>query len=66
MNVLVINCCPVKNGATAEIVDYISRYAEKENIVKTVCVDAMIYTFAKDAAIVTKQQAVFRAMIQQN
>ena len=39
MNVLVINCCPVKNGATAEIVDYISRYAEKKNIVKTVCVD---------------------------
>ena len=31
MKILVINCSPVRNGATAEIVNIVSSYMEKEN-----------------------------------
>ena len=39
MKILVINCSPVRNGATAEIVDLVKEYGEEDNIVKTVCID---------------------------
>ncbi len=39
MNILVINCSPVKNGATAEIVRLVAEYTGKDNTVKTVCID---------------------------
>lgn len=39
MNILVINCSPVKNGATAEIVSLVSRYVNDRNHVKTICID---------------------------
>ena len=39
MNILVINCSPVKNGATAEIVKLVSEYVNNENNVKTLCID---------------------------
>lgn len=39
MNILVINCSPVRNGATATIVDLVRQYVEKGNTVKTVCID---------------------------
>ena len=39
MKILVINCSPVRNGATAEIVDLVKEYVEEDNIVKTVCID---------------------------
>lgn len=39
MKILVINCSPVRNGATAEIVNTVKQYVENWNTVKTVCID---------------------------
>ena len=39
MNILVINCSPVKTGATAEIVKLVSQFVNEGNQVKTVCID---------------------------
>ena len=39
MKILVINCSPVRNGATAEIVNTVKQYVENGNTVKTVCID---------------------------
>ena len=39
MNILVINCSPVRNGATAEIVNLVKQYVEERNVVKTICID---------------------------
>lgn len=39
MNILVINCSPVKNGATAEIVKRVNEYVNDGNSVKTLCID---------------------------
>lgn len=36
MKILVINCSPVRNGATAEIVNTVKQCVENENTVKTV------------------------------
>ena len=47
MKILVINCSPVRNGATAEIVDLVKEYVEEDNIVKTVCID----DFQKDDVV---------------
>lgn len=39
MNILIINCSPVMNGATAEIANTVSRYLQNGNTVKTICID---------------------------
>lgn len=39
MNILVINCSPVRNGATAEIVDIVCGYVSDGNQVRAVCID---------------------------
>lgn len=39
MNALVINCCPVKNGATAEIVHIVSKCLKNKFNVKSICID---------------------------
>ena len=39
MNILVINCSPVRNGATAEIVNIVSEYMKKKYNVKCICID---------------------------
>lgn len=39
MKILVINCSPVRNGATAEIVNTVKQCVENGNTVKTVCID---------------------------
>ena len=39
MKILVINCSPVKNGATAEIVKMVSSFVDKGNEVRAVCID---------------------------
>lgn len=39
MNVLVMNCSPVKNGATAEIVQIVSRCLSKRHSVRSICID---------------------------
>ena len=57
MNVLIMNCSPVKNGATAEIAGIISwRLKEKYNIIN-ICID--------DTALIFARVAV-RAIIPQN
>ena len=39
MKILVINCSPVKNGATAQIVNMVSEFCGKGNEVRAVCID---------------------------
>ena len=39
MNALVINCSPVRNGATAEIVRIVSRQLSGKYVVEPVCID---------------------------
>lgn len=39
MKVLVINCSPVRNGATSEIVSLVSNRAGRENEVRSICID---------------------------
>lgn len=47
MNVLIMNCSPVKNGATAEIAGIISwRLKEKYNIIN-ICIDDYSFNFCK-------------------
>ena len=38
MKILVINCSPVKNGATAQIVRLVSEFCGKGNEVRSVCI----------------------------
>lgn len=45
MNVLVINCSPVKNGATAEIVKIVSKELAHRYDVKSVCIDDYPFKF---------------------
>ena len=47
MNVLVMNCSPVRNGATAEIVKIVSEYLKDGHEVKTVCIDDFEIHFCK-------------------
>ena len=47
MNVLVMNCSPVRNGATAEIVKIVSDYFRAEHEVKMVCIDDFEIHFCK-------------------
>mgnify|MGYP000772529773 FL=1 len=39
MKVLVMNCSPVRNGATAEIVNIVTDCLEKKHDVKNICID---------------------------
>lgn len=39
MNALVINCSPVRNGATAEVVHIVSEQLKSRFDVKTICID---------------------------
>ena len=47
MKVLVMNCSPVRNGATAEIVNIVTDCLEKKHDVKNICI-CLLYT--SDAA----------------
>ena len=47
MNALVINCSPVKNGATAEIVHIVSECLKNKFDVKTICIDDFEIGFCK-------------------
>ena len=47
MNALVINCSPVKNGATAEIVHTVSENLRKRYEVKEICIDDYSFSFCK-------------------
>ena len=47
MKALVMNCSPVKNGATAEIVRIVSEQLSGRMTVKSVCTDDYRYSFCK-------------------
>ena len=47
MKVLVMNCSPVRNGATAEIVKTISQYLSKKHEIKDLCIDDFKVGFCK-------------------
>lgn len=47
MNALVINCSPVRNGATAEIVHIVSACLCNKYDVKTICIDDYDFGFCK-------------------
>lgn len=47
MNILVINCSPVKTGATAEIVNLVCQYLDEGNQVKAVCIDDFDIKFCR-------------------
>ncbi len=47
MNVLVINCSPVKTGATAEIVRLISEKISVKHQTKSICIDDYDFKFCK-------------------
>ena len=47
MNALVINCSPVRGGATAEIVHIVSEYLKSKFDVKSICIDDFEVAFCK-------------------
>ena len=47
MNALVINCSPVRNGATAEIVRIVSEQLKSKFNVKAICIDDFEIAFCK-------------------
>ena len=47
MNALVINCSPVRNGATAEIVRIIAQELSERYDVKSICIDDYDFGFCK-------------------
>ena len=47
MKVLVMNCSPVRNGATAEIVNIVTARLEKQHDVKNICIDDYDIKFCK-------------------
>ena len=60
MNILVINCSPVRNGATAEIVKEISSFLENGNNVKAVCIDDYDIQPARSIGHPVEAQTTFR------
>ena len=44
---LVMNCSPVKNGATAEIVNIVSNSLKEKYDVNTICIDDYTFSFCK-------------------
>ena len=47
MNALVMNCSPVRNGATAEIAHIVAECLGERNTVKNVCIDDFHINFCK-------------------
>lgn len=47
MNALVLNCSPVKNGATAAIAAIVSQSLKDKYAVKNVCIDDYRFAFCK-------------------
>lgn len=47
MNTLVINCSPVRTGATAKIVETVSSRLSSKSDVKTVCIDDYKFSYCK-------------------
>ncbi len=47
MNVLIINCSPVKNGATAEIARITAEALTEGNSIRSICIDDYSFGFCK-------------------
>lgn len=47
MNVLVMNCCPVRTGATAEIVKIVSEQLSNKYSVRSICIDDYKFGFCR-------------------
>ena len=47
MNALVLNCSPVRNGATAEIVSVVADCLTDRYTVRSVCIDDYDFAFCK-------------------
>ena len=47
MNAFIMNCSPVRNGATAEIVNIVSCCLKEKYNVKSVCIDDYNFSFCK-------------------
>lgn len=47
MNVLIMNCSPVKNGATAEIVNIVADCLKEKYEVKNICIDDFKINYCK-------------------
>ncbi|SHM48746.1 flavodoxin family protein [Ruminococcus flavefaciens] len=47
MNALIINCSPVRNGATAEIVRIVTEELSKKYTAKSICIDDHSFGFCK-------------------
>lgn len=47
MNALVMNCSPVRNGATAEIVNVVSDNLKEKYDVRNICIDDYDFNFCK-------------------
>lgn len=47
MNVLLVNCSPVRNGATAEIIKIVHSFLDKEHDIRSICIDDYDIKFCK-------------------
>ena len=47
MNVLLINCSPVRNGATAEIINIVNTYLAEKYDIRSICIDDYEIKFCK-------------------
>lgn len=47
VNILVMNCSPVKDGATAEIVRVVSNYLKEKHEVRDICIDDFEVNYCK-------------------
>ena len=47
MNVLVMNCSPVRNGATAEIVNIVSSNLQEKYDIRKICIDDYYFGYCK-------------------
>lgn len=47
MNILIMNCSPVRNGATAEIAKTVSDYMSAKNEIRNICIDDFAIGFCK-------------------
>lgn len=61
MNILVINCSPVRDGATAEIVRLVKEFTEEGNTVRAVCIDDYEIHLCKGCRACHKTAACFQS-----
>ena len=47
MRALIINCSPVRTGATAEIVKLVSEQLSNKYSVKSICIDDYVFAFCR-------------------